>query len=111
MALTPNGTYLYTANYTGGTIGGYSLPSGTPVAVNTGQNSQAGQSTQAGTGITCVTIEQQLGIYLYTSNSLGNNVTGEQITSAGGLDPIIGSPYAASTLPTCIINVPRVTFR
>jgi hypothetical protein len=82
-----------------------------PVAVNTGQNAQAGQSTQAGTGVTCVTIEQQLGTYLFTSNSLGNNVTGEQITSAGGLDPIINSPYTASTLPTCIINVPRVTFR
>jgi 6-phosphogluconolactonase (cycloisomerase 2 family) len=111
MALTPNGQYLYTANYTGGTIGGYSITSGMPVAVNTGQNAQAGQSTQAGTGVTCVTIEQQLGTYLFTSNSLGNNVTGEQITSAGGLDPIINSPYTASTLPTCIINVPRVTFR
>jgi 6-phosphogluconolactonase len=105
MALTPNGQYLYTANYTGGTIGGYSLNAGVPTALS------AGQSTQAGTATTCVTIEQQRGIYLYTSNSLGNNVTGEQITSAGGLDPIIGSPYVASTLPTCIINVPRVTFR
>ncbi len=105
MALTPNGAYLYTANYTGGTVGGYSLASGAPVVL------PAGQSTQAGTGVTCVTIEQQLGTYLYTSNALGNNVTGEQITSAGGLDPIIGSPYTASTLPTCIINVPRVTFR
>jgi 6-phosphogluconolactonase len=105
MALTPNGQYLYTANYTGGTIGGYSLTAGIPTPVS------AGQSTQAGTGTTCVTVEQQRGIYLYTSNALGNNVTGEQITSAGGLDPIIGSPYVASTLPTCVINVPRVTFR
>jgi DNA-binding beta-propeller fold protein YncE len=105
MALTPTGTYLYTANYTGGTIGGYSLNAGVPTPVS------AGQSTQAGTGTTCVSIEQQRGIYLYTSNALGNNVTGEQITSAGGLDPIINSPYGASTLPTCIINMPRVTFR
>jgi 6-phosphogluconolactonase len=105
MALTPNGQYLYTANYTGGTIGGYALTAGVPTALS------AGQSTQAGTGTTCVTVDQQRGIYLYTSNALGNNVTGEQITSAGGLDPIIGSPYVASTLPTCIINVPRVTFR
>lgn len=105
MALTPNGQYLYTANFTGGSIGGYSLNAGVPTSLS------AGQSTQAGTSTTCVTIEQQRGIYLYTSNSLGNNVTGEQITSAGGLDPIIGSPYVASTLPTCIINVPRVTFR
>jgi 6-phosphogluconolactonase len=105
MALTPNNQYLYTANYTGGSIGGYSLNAGVPTALS------AGQSTQAGTSTTCVTIEQQRGIYLYTSNSLGNNVTGEQITSAGGLVPIIGSPYVASTLPTCVINVPRVTFR
>jgi 6-phosphogluconolactonase len=106
MALTPTGSYLYTANYTGGTIGGYSLASGIPVPLT------AGQSTQAGVGTTCVSVEQQLGTYLYTSNSLGNNVTGEQIiTSTGGLDPIIGSAYTASTLPTCIITVPRVTFR
>jgi 6-phosphogluconolactonase len=105
MALTPTGTYLYTANYTGGTIGGYTLASGIPTPVN------AGQSTQAGTGTTCVTVEQQLGTYLYAANALGNSTTGEQITSAGGLDPIIGSPYTASTLPTCVINVPRVTFR
>jgi hypothetical protein len=105
MALTPTGTYLYTANYTGGTIGGYTLASGIPAPMN------AGQSTQAGTGTTCVTVEPQLGTYLYTSNALGNTTTGEQITSAGGLVPIIGSPYTASTLPTCIINVPRVTFR
>jgi 6-phosphogluconolactonase len=112
MALTPTGSYLYTANYTGGTIGGYSIASGTPVAVNTGQTAQAGQSTQAGTGVTCVTVEQQLGTYLYTSNSLSNTVTGEQITTTGGgLVPIINSPYTASTLPTCVINVPRVTFR
>jgi 6-phosphogluconolactonase len=111
MALTPNGQYLYTANYTGGTIGGYSVTSGAPVSLGAQVSSGAGQSTQAGTSVTCVTIEQQLGIYLYTSNSLSNNMTGEQITSTGGLDPIIGSPYAASTLPTCVINVPRVTFR
>jgi len=107
MAIDPTGKYLYTANYTGGTIGGYTFDPTTAAPVT----STVARSTQAGTGVTCVTVEQQHGMYLYTSNSLGNNVTGEQISTGGALDPIINSPYAASTLPTCIINVPRVTYR
>jgi 6-phosphogluconolactonase len=108
MAIDPTGKYLYTANYTGGTIGGYTFAptTGAPLA------STVARSTQAGTGANCVTIEQQHGAYLYASNALGNSVTGEQLLPASGqLDPIINSPYVASTLPTCIINVPRVTFR
>jgi 6-phosphogluconolactonase (cycloisomerase 2 family) len=108
MSIDLTGKYLYSANYTGGTIGGYTLngANGAPVA------STVARSTQAGTGTTCAAIDPVRGIYLYTSNALSNSVTGEQLISASGqLDPIIGSPYPASTLPTCIITVPRVTFR
>jgi 6-phosphogluconolactonase len=108
MSIDPTGKYLYTANFTGGSIGGYTFDPTTAAPVP----STVSRSTQAGTGITCVSVEQIHGAYLYTSNSLSNNVTGEQLLSASGqLDPIINSPYPASTLPTCIITVPRVTFR
>ena len=108
MSIDPTGKYLFTANYTGGTIGGYTFDPATAAPVP----STVSRSTQAGTGITCVNVEQMHGAYLYTSNALSNNVTGEQLLATSGqLDPIINSPYAASTLPTCIITVPRVTFR
>jgi len=107
MTIDPSGTYLYVANYTAGTLGGYSFgTNGTLTALS------ASQSTEVGTGTTCVAVEPKKGIYLYTSNSLSNNVTGEElIPTDGSLKPIIKSPYEASALPTCIITVPRITFR
>jgi 6-phosphogluconolactonase len=112
MSIDPTGKFLYTANYTGGTIGGYTFAAGTGAPTTLMNGNTATGSTQAGTGVTCVAVEQMLGDYLYTSNSLSNSVTGEQlVTGTGALVPIINSPYAASTLPTCIITVPRVTYR
>jgi len=107
MTIDPTGTYLYIANYTAGTLGGYTFGSnGTLTAL------PASQSTEVGTGTTCVAVEPKKGVYLYTSNSLSNNVTGEELLPAdGSLKPIIHSPYEASALPTCIITVPRITFR
>jgi len=107
MTIDPTGTYLYVANYTAGTLGGYSF--GTNGALTALSSSQ---STEVGTGTTCVAVEPKKGVYLYTSNSLSNNVTGEELIPAdGSLKPIIRSPYEASALPTCIITVPRITFR
>ncbi|HWZ51256.1 MAG TPA: hypothetical protein VNW54_07315 [Granulicella sp.] len=114
MMIDLTGKYLYSANYTGGTIGGYTLSgtNGAPVALSAQAGTTQSGSTQAGTGTNCVAIDPVHGIYAYTSNALSSSVTGEQLIPASGqLDPIIGSPYAASTLPTCIITVPRVTFR
>ena len=43
-----------------------------------------------------------------TSNSLSNNVTGEQILAGGALKQIVFSPYTSSTLPECVVAVQRV---
>ena len=51
MAIDYSGKYLYVANTTAGTIGGYTFgTNGQPIA------STVAQSVQAGTGTTCVTI-------------------------------------------------------
>lgn len=103
MAIDPTNTYLFTADYTAGTIDEFTFgANGAPVPSTTAQ------STQAGTGVTCVTIEPLHGIYLYTSNSLSNNVTGEQILAGGALKQIVFSPYTSSTLPECVVAVQRV---
>jgi|GEM_PF-228866 len=101
MAIDPTGKYLYVANYTSGTVSGYTFSGdGDPVP------STVAASTEAGTGTNCVTIEPSQGIYLYASGMLSNNITGEQIIPAdGSLKPIIGSPYSATTLPVCAVAV------
>lgn len=102
MTIDPtSGSRLYVANYISGTVSEYTLSSGVPVPSTTAA------STETGTGTTCVTIEPSRGIYLYASGSLSNTITGEEITADGTLKPIIGSPYPASTLPTCTVSVPR----
>jgi len=105
MAIDPTGTYLFVANYTAGTIGEYTFASGTGAVVT----STTAASVQVGTGVTCVSIEPLHGDYLYASNSLSNDVSGEQLVpSTGRLAQIIGAPFAASALPTCVVNVPRI---
>ena len=102
LAIDPTGQYMYVANYEG-SLSGYTFGSnGAPVV------STVAAATEAGTGTTCVTIEPTLGKYLYASGALSNTIIGEQIIAAdGSLQPIINSPYAASTLPTCTVSVAR----
>jgi 6-phosphogluconolactonase (cycloisomerase 2 family) len=103
MTIDPSGKYLYVANYTDGTVGGYTFDgNGVPV------QSTVALSTATGPGTSCVTIEPTHGIYLYSSGTLSNTIAGEQLIQAdGSLKPIIGSPYEASTLPTCAVSVAR----
>jgi 6-phosphogluconolactonase (cycloisomerase 2 family) len=114
MAFDLSGKYLYVVAYTANTIDGYTLgASGQPVRSN------AAASVQAGTGPTCVTISgapsnanPSHGVYLYTSNALSSNITGEQLNPQdGSLDQILGTPFGGSALPTCAVTVPAFPLR
>ena len=114
MAFDLSGKYLYVVAYTANTIDGYTLgASGQPV-----RSSVAG-SVQAGTGPTCVTISgapsnanPSHAVYLYTSNALSSNITGEQLNPQdGSLDQILGTPFGGSALPTCAVTVPAFPLR
>jgi 6-phosphogluconolactonase len=109
MTIEHSGRYLYVANSTAGTIGGYTFgANGQPIV------STVARSAQAGTGTNCVTTigapssaSPSHALYLYASNSLGNSVTGEQLDPTdGSLKQIQGTPFAGSTLPTCLTSVP-----
>jgi 6-phosphogluconolactonase (cycloisomerase 2 family) len=109
MSFDLSGKFLYVAAYSANTIDGYTLgTSGQPV------RSSVAASVQAGTGPTCVSVsgspsnaEPSHAIYLYTSNALSNNVTGEQLNPQdGSLDQIQGMPFGGSALPTCVVTVP-----
>jgi hypothetical protein len=53
-----------------------------------------------------VAIDPALGIYLYSSNQLGNNVSGEQINpQTGALAQIQQTPFNSQTLTTCVVAV------
>ena len=114
MAFDLSGKYLYIAAYNANAIDGYVLgANGQPVRAS------VAASVQTGTGPTCVTISgapsdanPSHGIYLYTSNGLQSNVTGEQLNPAdGSLDQIPGTPFSGSPLPTCLVTVPAFPLR
>jgi len=51
-------------------------------------------------------------VYLYTSNSLSNNLSGEQLNPANGsLEQIQGTPFGGSALPTCVVTAPALPLR
>ena len=114
MSFDLTGQYLYVAAYAanavdGFTIGSNGLPARSPVAA----------TVQTGTGPTCVTVSgapsnanPTHAEYLYTSNQLSNNLTGEEVNqSNGGLDQIQGSPFGGSALPTCAVTAPAFPLR
>jgi 6-phosphogluconolactonase (cycloisomerase 2 family) len=114
MAFDLSGKYLYVVAYAANAIDGYVLGAGgQPV------RSSVASSVQTGTGPTCVTVSgapsnanPTHGIYLYTSNGLNSNITGEQLNPAdGSLDQIPGTPFSGSPLPTCLVTVPAFPLR
>jgi hypothetical protein len=53
-----------------------------------------------------VTIEPALGIYVYASDLISNEISGEQMNaSTGALSGIINTPFPTSALPSCVVAV------
>jgi 6-phosphogluconolactonase len=114
MSFDLTGKYLYVAAYAANALDNYTIGStGLPV------RSTSAASIQTGTGPTCVTVSgapsnatPTHAEYLYTSNQLSNNLTGEQVNQANGsLDQIQGTPFSGSALPTCAVTVPALPLR
>ena len=114
MTFDLTGKYLYVVANSANAIDGYTLAAnGQPV------RSTVSGSVQTGTGPTCVTIlgapsnaNPSHAVYLYTSNSLSNNVSAEQLNPANGsLEQIQGTPFSGSALPTCVATAPALPLR
>jgi 6-phosphogluconolactonase len=102
VTVDPRGLYLYVANFTSSTVSAYAIDQsrGTPTA-SVGSSAQATDAQP-----TCVTIDPALGIYLYTSNQLGSDVTALQLSpNTGGLQQVQNTPFPTSGLPTCAVAV------
>ena len=113
MAFDLNHTYLYVTAYSANTLDGFNLgANGVPV------RSTVAGTIQTGTGPTCVTVSgapsnanPDHAVYLYTSNQLSGNLTGEQLReSDGSLFQIQGTPFGGSALPTCAVTVPAFPY-
>lgn len=114
MTIDGSGKYLFVAANAAGAVDGYTFgSSGEPV------RSTVSSSVQVGTGPTCLGMigaptsgEPTHGIYLYTSNSLSNSVSGNQMdASTGRLFQVQRTPFSANALPSCLVTVPIVPGR
>lgn len=118
MAFDLSRKYLYVVNYTANTIDAFALGSNGFVLGANGQPAKLA-SYQTGTGPTCVTVSgapsdanPSHAEYLYTSNALSNNITGEIVNQTTGvLDQVQGTPFGGSALPTCIATAPAFPLR
>ena len=114
MAFDLTGKYLYVAANLANALDGFNVgTNGVPT------RSTVTASVQTGNGPTCVSVSGSPSnahpthaVYLYTSNSLSNNLTGEQLNETdGSLDQILGTPFSGSTLPSCVVTVPALPLR
>jgi 6-phosphogluconolactonase (cycloisomerase 2 family) len=102
LTIDPRGQLIYVANYNANSIEGYQIDSST----GTPSGAVGAFGTTTGTGPTCLTIDPSLGVFLYTSNSLDNSVTGEKLTpNNGGVLAVQNSPFLGSGQPTCLTSV------
>jgi hypothetical protein len=109
------GKYLYIVNYSANTLDGFTLNPGNGQPVR----SSVAASRQTGTGPTCATTigspssaNPTHAVFLYTSNALTNNLTGEQLNETdGSLEDIQGTPFSGSALPSCLVTVPALPIK
>jgi len=104
LTIDPTGTLIYVVDYNANQVQGYAIDTvtGTPAL------SAGATGVPVGVGPTCVVIDPALGMFLYTSNSLDNTVTGERLTvNNGALLGVQNSPFPGSGQPTCLTSVPN----
>jgi len=119
MAFDLSQSHLYVTAYAANVLDTFGIGSGGLALSGSGQVAPKLSSVQTGTGPTCVTVSGSPSNanpthaeYLYTSNALNNNLTGEQVNQQdGSLDQIQGTPFSGSALPTCAVTVPALPLR
>jgi 6-phosphogluconolactonase len=105
LAISPNGNYLYTANFGDNTISEFTIGSNgllTPIP-----GSPIGQTF---TGPVSLVIEPS-GKYLYVANQQSSgNVAGYSIGTGGALSVLTSSPYPTGAQPNYIASDPNGNF-
>jgi len=98
VQVDPRGIYVYVANYNANDVSAYTIDRGT------GNATQIAGATTYGVdaGPTCVLIEPAEARFVYTSNFLGQTVSGLALNPAtGALSAVQNTPFKADGQPTC----------
>ena len=107
IAIDPRGLYIYISNSLDSTIGGYtiSLPNGTPSSiVSTTSNLVFNTDTQP----VAIGIEPSLGRFVYTTNYLGNSISGFRLDpQTGAITQTQATPYPSGANPAALAIVPH----
>ncbi len=98
VTVEPRGYYLYVANYNSNDISSYDIDLSTGNATQT-----SGSGTYAvDTGPDCILVEPSEARYVYTTNYLGDTVSGVALNpDTGALSAVENSPFKAQPQPTC----------
>ncbi len=107
VAIDPRGIYIYVSNSLDSSITGYtiSLPTGTPSAI---VNSNSSLVYATDTQPDAIAIDPALGRFVYTTNYIGNSVSGFRMnTDTGVVAPTQATPYPSGSKPTALIIVPH----
>jgi 6-phosphogluconolactonase len=98
VQVDPRGIYVYVSNYNANDVSAYTIDRSTGNATQI-----AGTTTYAvDAGPTCVLIEPAEARFVYTTNFLGETVSGMSLNPAtGALAAVQNTPFKASGEPTC----------
>lgn len=107
IAIDPRGIYLYVTNALDSTVSAYAitLATGTPSAA---VNVTGSQLNTTDTTPVAVIVDPALGRFVYTTNSLGNSVSGFRLDpKTGAMSPTQTTPYPTGAKPSAIAAVPH----
>ncbi len=98
VEVDPRGIYVYVANYNANNVSAYTIDRSTGNATQI-----SGSTTYAvDAGPTCILIEPAEARFVYTTNFLGDTVSGLTLNPAtGALAPVQNTPFKATGQPTC----------
>jgi 6-phosphogluconolactonase len=92
------GKYLYITNYAGGSLSIFSLASGVPSLLATGNSGASGPL--------CILADPHTQRYLYTANYTGGSIGGVELDPSNGtLITNKDSPYPTAGQPTCVAAI------
>jgi 6-phosphogluconolactonase len=111
LTIDVTGKFLYVANYVDSSLSGYTFDNNGHAVIST-----VARSVSTGNGSNCVTTigapndaTPTHAIYLFSTNAISNTVTGMEMSPLNGqLASVVGSPFGASGLPSCIVSVPSL---
>ncbi|HWG19115.1 MAG TPA: beta-propeller fold lactonase family protein [Terracidiphilus sp.] len=107
VTIDPRGFYIYVANSLDSSVSAYSieLATGIPSSV---VNPTGAQVNSTDTQPDAIAVDPALGRYVYTSNFLGNSISGFRLNpDTGALSLTQSTPYPSEAKPSAIVSIPH----